>query len=114
MTDSESHRSGPEGRGRFPAVPPVPNFPDIETEVLDRWQRHGVFERSVSEREDCPEFVFFEGPPTANGRPGMHHVWARAYKDMVCRFKTMQGHRVARRAGWDTHGLPVEVEVEKR
>ena len=114
MTQSEADRSGSQAGSRFPAVPSVPNFPALETEVLERWQSHRSFERSVSDRDGCPEFIFFEGPPTANGRPGMHHVWARAYKDMVCRFKTMQGYRVARRAGWDTHGLPVEVEVEKR
>ncbi|HEX5266070.1 MAG TPA: class I tRNA ligase family protein, partial [Acidimicrobiales bacterium] len=98
---------------RFAALPPVPDFGRIEAEETERWERHRVFERSVSERDGCPDFVFFEGPPTANGRPGLHHVWARVYKDLFCRFQTMRGHRVLRRAGWDTHGLPVEVEVEK-
>ena len=73
-----------------------------------------VFERSVAGREAAEPWVFYEGPPTANGRPGLHHVWARVYKDLFCRYRTMRGFRVARRAGWDTHGLPVEVEVEKR
>ncbi|HZU71609.1 MAG TPA: isoleucine--tRNA ligase [Acidimicrobiales bacterium] len=97
----------------FEPVPTVPDFGRLEAEVLERWARHRIFERSVSERGDA-EFVFFEGPPTANGRPGLHHVWARVYKDLFCRYQTMKGLRVDRRAGWDTHGLPVEVEVEKQ
>ncbi|MBD3367475.1 MAG: class I tRNA ligase family protein, partial [Candidatus Eisenbacteria bacterium] len=88
-------------------------LPAIEDEVLDRWEREGTFEKSVSERADAPPFVFFEGPPTANGHPGAHHVLARTIKDIVCRYKTMRGFRVDRKAGWDTHGLPVEIEVEK-
>jgi isoleucyl-tRNA synthetase len=104
----------PSGNRRFRPVPGVADFKVMEEAVLARWEEHRVFERSVSEREAADEFVFFEGPPTANGRPGLHHVWARVYKDLVCRFRTMQGYRVARRAGWDTHGLPVEVEVEKK
>jgi isoleucyl-tRNA synthetase len=88
-------------------------LPAIEDEVLDRWEREGTFERSVSERADAPPFVFFEGPPTANGHPGAHHALARTIKDIVCRYKTMRGFRVDRKAGWDTHGLPVEIEVEK-
>ncbi|MGH9103391.1 MAG: isoleucine--tRNA ligase [Acidimicrobiales bacterium] len=95
------------------AVPPGADFRGTEAEVLGHWSRHRVFERSVTEREGCPDFVFYEGPPTANGRPGLHHVWARVYKDLFCRFQTMRGRRVLRRAGWDTHGLPVEVEVER-
>ncbi|HET6793182.1 MAG TPA: isoleucine--tRNA ligase [Acidimicrobiales bacterium] len=94
-------------------MPTTPDFGAVEEEVLKRWSRHRVFERSVSEREGAPVFVFFEGPPTANGRPGLHHVWARVFKDLFCRYRTMRGHQVPRRAGWDTHGLPVEVEVEK-
>ena len=114
MTTTNPDAGQERTRRRFPSVAPVPDFPGLENDILERWERHSVFERSVSEREDGPEFVFFEGPPTANGRPGIHHVWARAYKDMVCRYRTMRGYRVPRRAGWDTHGLPVEVEVEKR
>ncbi|HEV2369133.1 MAG TPA: isoleucine--tRNA ligase, partial [Acidimicrobiales bacterium] len=94
-------------------VPPTPDFGRIEAEEAERWDRHAVFERSISQRDGRSEFLFFEGPPTANGRPGLHHVWARVYKDLFCRFQTMRGRRVPRRAGWDTHGLPVEVEVEK-
>lgn len=90
------------------------DFVAIEAAELERWRSHHVFERSIANRADAAPWVFFEGPPTANGRPGLHHVWARAYKDLFCRFQTMRGHRVDRRAGWDTHGLPVEVEVEKR
>jgi len=90
------------------------DFVAIEAEELERWAAHDVFERSISNREGADPWVFYEGPPTANGRPGLHHVWARSYKDLFCRFQTMRGHRVDRRAGWDTHGLPVEVEVEKR
>jgi isoleucyl-tRNA synthetase len=91
----------------------MPDFKEIEADVLAHWDRHQVFRRSVDERAGCPELVFYEGPPTANGRPGLHHVWARVYKDLFCRFHTMRGRRVPRMAGWDTHGLPVEVEVEK-
>ena len=90
------------------------DFVAIEAEERARWSAEQVFERSVSNRAGATPWIFYEGPPTANGRPGLHHVWARSYKDLFCRFQTMRGHYVARRGGWDTHGLPVEVEVEKR
>lgn len=90
------------------------DFVAIESEERARWNAEQIFERSVSNRAGATPWVFYEGPPTANGRPGLHHVWARSYKDLFCRFQTMRGHYVARRGGWDTHGLPVEVEVEKR
>ncbi len=98
----------------FRPVPATPDFSALETEELDRWAKHRVFERSIELRSDAEPWVFYEGPPTANGRPGLHHVWARVYKDLFCRYKTMRGFAVPRRAGWDTHGLPVEVEVEKQ
>ncbi|MCB0832403.1 MAG: isoleucine--tRNA ligase, partial [Bacteroidetes bacterium] len=85
----------------------------LEKEILALWKRDRIFERSIEERDENKPFVFFEGPPTANGRPGIHHVLARSIKDLVCRYKTMQGYRVERKGGWDTHGLPVEIEVEK-
>jgi isoleucyl-tRNA synthetase len=85
----------------------------LEHAVLTRWREGDVFGESLRRREGCPEWVFYEGPPTANGRPGLHHVWARLFKDVFPRFRTMQGHYVARKGGWDCHGLPVEVEVEK-
>ena len=89
------------------------DLPALEERILERWGEDQIFEKSLSEREDAPAFTFYEGPPTANGRPGIHHVMARAIKDLFCRYKTMCGYRVARKAGWDTHGLPVEIEVEK-
>ncbi len=89
-------------------------LPELEKEILEFWEKHHIFERSVQERDANNPYVFFEGPPTANGRPGIHHVISRAVKDAVCRLKTMQGYRVERKAGWDTHGLPVEIEVEKK
>jgi isoleucyl-tRNA synthetase len=98
----------------FRPIPPDVDFVALENDELGRWAAHDVFARSVTQREGCPPWIFYEGPPTANGKPGLHHVWARAYKDLFCRFRTMRGHYVPRRAGWDTHGLPVEVEVEKR
>ncbi|MDA8076913.1 MAG: class I tRNA ligase family protein [Actinomycetota bacterium] len=98
----------------FRPLSPEADFVALETEELERWRVHQVFERSVSGRRDAAPWVFYEGPPTANNRPGLHHVWARVYKDLFCRFRTMRGFLVERRAGWDTHGLPVEVEVEKR
>ena len=82
-------------------------------EILKAWKEKDVFLRSIKEREGCPEFVFFEGPPSANGHPGIHHVLARAIKDTFNRYKTMKGYQVNRKAGWDTHGLPVELGVEK-
>jgi len=85
----------------------------LEHEVLTRWRDGDVFAESLRRREGNPEWVFYEGPPTANGRPGIHHVWARLFKDVFPRFRTMQGHYVARKGGWDCHGLPVEVEIEK-
>ena len=98
----------------FRPVPPDADFVRLETEELARWRRLDLFGKSVARRTGARPWVFYEGPPTANGRPGLHHVWARAYKDLFCRYRTMRGYQVARRAGWDTHGLPVEVEVEKR
>ncbi|PEN13458.1 isoleucine--tRNA ligase [Longibacter salinarum] len=89
------------------------SLPQLEESVLDWWTEHSIFEKSISERDGQPAFTFYEGPPTANGHPGIHHVMARAIKDIFCRYKTMKGFRVARKAGWDTHGLPVEIEVEK-
>ena len=86
----------------------------IGNEVLEEWRRIGAFEKSLDLREGAAEFVFFEGPPSANGKPGIHHVMARSIKDAICRYKTQTGYRVARRAGWDTHGLPVELGVEKK
>jgi isoleucyl-tRNA synthetase len=97
----------------FREFPRDQTLPEVEKEVLDFWESHDTFRKSVTGREGATPFVFFEGPPTANGRPGAHHVLARTIKDIVCRYKTMTGHRVDRKAGWDTHGLPVEIEVEK-
>ncbi len=89
------------------------NLPSIEQEVLARWEASQAFEKSVEIREGAEPFIFYEGPPSANGLPGIHHVISRTLKDLVCRYKTMQGHQVKRKAGWDTHGLPVELGVEK-
>ena len=89
------------------------NLSEVNKEVLKQWDEEDVFHRSMSEREGCPSFIFFEGPPSANGHPGIHHVLARSIKDTFCRFKTMKGYQVRRKAGWDTHGLPVELGVEK-
>ncbi len=89
------------------------DFPKLENEILDYWDKNDIFEKSIESRDPERSFIFYEGPPTANGRPGIHHVISRTIKDFVCRFKTMEGYRVERKAGWDTHGLPVEIEVEK-
>ena len=89
------------------------NLPEINKSVLEDWDRADLFHKSMTEREGCPSYVFFEGPPSANGHPGIHHVMARTIKDVFCRYKTMQGFQVNRKAGWDTHGLPVELGVEK-
>lgn len=89
------------------------NYFELEQQILKFWDEQNVFEKSVSTRAGKPQFTFYEGPPTANGRPGIHHVMARTLKDMICRYKTLRGFQVPRKAGWDTHGLPVEIEVEK-
>ncbi len=89
------------------------NLTQVNNQVLEEWTKNDVFRRSISEREGCPQFVFFEGPPSANGHPGIHHVLARTIKDTFNRYKTMKGYQVHRKAGWDTHGLPVELGVEK-
>src|SRR5687768_18481463 len=85
------------------------NLPAVEKEVLLRWKEENAFEKSISGREEAQPFVFYEGPPSANGLPGIHHVISRALKDLVCRHKTMHGFQVKRTRGWDTHGLPVEL-----
>ncbi|MEW5701562.1 MAG: isoleucine--tRNA ligase [Candidatus Zixiibacteriota bacterium] len=90
------------------------SYGDIEEQILAFWEREEIFARSLAIRKDAPAFIFFEGPPTANGKPGIHHVISRTIKDLVCRYRTMKGFRVDRKAGWDTHGLPVEIEVERR
>ncbi len=90
------------------------NLPELEESILEYWKSHKIFEKSVQVRQDGPDYTFYEGPPTANGKPGIHHVFSRTIKDLVCRYKTMRGYQVHRKAGWDTHGLPVEIEVERQ
>src|SRR5450755_1471457 len=89
------------------------NLPEIGRAVLDQWKASDTFQKSIDQREGTPPFVFYEGPPSANGLPGIHHVISRTLKDLVCRYKTMRGFQVVRKGGWDTHGLPVELGVEK-
>ncbi len=97
----------------FDVVSSRVSFPDLDAQVLEYWKERDVFRRSVDERPDAPLFMMYEGPPTANGSPGIHHVLARVFKDVICRYRTMKGCRVPRKGGWDTHGLPVEMAVEQ-
>src|SRR4029077_10697504 len=97
----------------FEPLPAQVDLPALEHEMLARWQDAGIFERSLKQTAGGPAWIFYEGPPTANGLPGAHHVEAWTFKDLFPRFKTMQGRHVPRQAGWDCHGLPVEVAVEK-
>jgi len=90
------------------------NFPNLEKKVLEFWQEKNIFDQSVKRRKKSPNFVFYEGPPTANAPPGIHHMLSRIFKDIICRYKTMRGFKVVRKAGWDTHGLPVELQIEKK
>ena len=89
------------------------NLPALEKDILASWEKENTFELSIEKRFNSKSFTFYEGPPTANGRPGIHHVLGRTIKDTFCRYKTLKGFKVSRKAGWDTHGLPVEIEVEK-
>src|ERR1700709_1417510 len=98
----------------FAPVDPKQSFPALEERTLERWREQDLFARSLAERADAPIWSFYEGPPTDNGRPGSHHVLARVFKDIYPRYRTMTGYRVPRKAGWDCHGLPVELEVEKQ
>ncbi|MBL6956766.1 MAG: isoleucine--tRNA ligase [Chlorobium phaeobacteroides] len=98
---------------KFPEYPADLSYSSVETEVLQFWKEHDIFQKSLDKPGD-KVFSFYEGPPTVNGKPGVHHVFSRTIKDIVCRFKTMQGYKVPRKAGWDTHGLPVEIAVEKK
>ena len=107
--------AGGDAKGRRFRLLPTDRSPDeLEKEMLARWKDENLFQQTLAQAEGKPEFVFFEGPPTANGRPGIHHVFSRTVKDLFCRYRAMRGNHVARKAGWDTHGLPVEIEVEKR
>ncbi|MEZ5125347.1 MAG: isoleucine--tRNA ligase [Thermoleophilia bacterium] len=101
-------------RPRFSEVSARVDFPALDRRILSFWKENAIFEKSLESRADAPTFLFYEGPPTANGRPGSHHVLSRIFKDIYPRYKTMRGYRVPRKAGWDTHGLPVELEVERR
>ena len=112
MADAE-HTADVAVRARFEAVPARVSFPALEEEILERWREQEIFRRSVEERPADRLFTFYEGPPTANGTPGVHHVLARVFKDLIPRYKTMRGFRAPRKGGWDTHGLPVELEVER-
>lgn len=89
------------------------NLPNVAERVMKKWENEKVFQASIDSRDENKPFVFFEGPPSANGLPGIHHVMARSIKDIFCRYKTLKGFQVKRKAGWDTHGLPVELGVEK-
>jgi isoleucyl-tRNA synthetase len=99
---------------RYRSVDPSQSFPQLEEQILERWRERDIFHESVRRRERCPEFVFYEGPPTANGPPFSHHVLSRVFKDVFPRFKTMRGHQVHRKGGWDCHGLPVELQIERK
>src|SRR3989442_2411920 len=98
----------------FKAISDKVKLPDLEKEILAYWKTNRIVEKSLEDRKNAPDYTFYEGPPTANGKPGIHHVFARTIKDLVCRYQTMRGFQVHRKAGWDTHGLPVEIEVEKK
>jgi len=98
----------------YERLPPDRPADELERELLALWEVERLFEQTLAKNADAPPFVFFEGPPTANGRPGIHHVFSRTVKDLFCRYRAMKGYRVERKAGWDTHGLPVEIEVEKQ
>ena len=89
------------------------NLPNVAEEILKYWKENNIFEKSITTRDDNKPFIFFEGPPSANGLPGIHHAMGRTIKDIFCRYKTLKGYQVKRKAGWDTHGLPVELGVEK-
>src|SRR5690606_35250773 len=102
-----------ENETMFKAVNPKVDIQKLERDQLSYWRLNRVFERTMEERKGGPTYVFYEGPPTANGKPGSHHVLARAFKDMFPRYKTMQGYYSLRRSGWDTHGLPVEIAVQQ-
>ena len=99
---------------RFKEVGSRPDLPQLEREIMELWEREGTYQASLDRRRGAPRWVFYEGPPTANGKPGTHHVLARAFKDLFPRYRTMKGFFVERKAGWDTHGLPVELEIEKK
>jgi len=105
--------SSPSATGPFAALPPQVDLPALEQQILQRWEADKVFARTLEGSAGRPQWNVYEGPPTANGRPGTHHIEARAFKDVFPRFKTMQGWHVPRRAGWDCHGLPVEIAVEQ-
>ncbi len=109
MSTTERNENQP-----FNTVEDLNHSPAREEKILEWWREHTIFEKTLELREGAPDYVFFEGPPTANGLPGVHHVQSRTFKDLICRLKTMEGYRVLRKAGWDTHGLPVEIEVEKQ
>ena len=98
----------------FKPVSPKLNVNEMEEGILKFWKEQDIFHKSTAVREGGKKFVFYEGPPTANGKPGVHHVISRSIKDVILRYRTMQGCHIKRRAGWDTHGLPVEIEVEKK
>ena len=108
-------RDGPPPTSLIPAheVDPQQELPALELETLERWRARDVFGASLRAREGAKQWVFYEGPPTANGPPGSHHVLSRVFKDIYPRFQTMRGYRVERKGGWDCHGLPVEIAVEK-
>src|SRR3954465_3848469 len=99
---------------RHRPVDSQPDFPALEQEVLARWRERDVFGESIRRREGAKQWVFYEGPPTANGPPGSHHVLSRVFKDVYPRFQTLRGYRVERKGGWDCHGLPVEIAVEQK
>src|SRR3989339_2112118 len=96
-----------------PKLPSKAGLSKLEKETLSFWNEKKIFLKSLKQTAKNKKFIFYEGPPSANGRPGLHHVLARSFKDIICRYKTMQGFNVPRQAGWDTHGLPVEIQVEK-
>ncbi|MEO1714843.1 MAG: class I tRNA ligase family protein, partial [Bacteroidota bacterium] len=89
------------------------DLPQIDREIQEFWEKNEIFKKSIEQRPVDRSFVFYEGPPSANGKPGIHHVMARTVKDLFCRYRTLKGYRVERKAGWDTHGLPIELSVEK-
>jgi len=102
-----------KSKNYFSSVDPKVSFSDMESKILSYWEKNSVYKKSVEKTQNGPLFNFYEGPPTANGKPGIHHVESRAFKDVIPRYKTMQGFNVPRKAGWDCHGLPVELQVEK-